>query len=109
MLFLLLLFLLLALDGSQMLVEKLVGFWYGVLVPFLIRLAIAQQKNRIALWIKRKQNAVGSPACWMRNSFICECFDIFESASTCGRPSAGPFSCRRRTLALTDSCSSAER
>src|SRR5271155_792794 len=45
----------------------------------------------------------------MRSSFICECFDIFESVSTCGRPSAGPLSCRRRTLALTDSCSSAER
>ncbi len=30
-----------------------------LLVPFLVRLAVTQQKNRISLWVKRKQNTVG--------------------------------------------------
>src|SRR5579862_5673246 len=106
MLFLLLLFLLLALDGSQMLVEKLVGFWYGVLVPFLIRLAIAQQKNRIALWIKRKQNAVGIAGMLDAQFLHLRVLRHFRKRFDMGTAQRGPFSCRRRTLALTDSCSS---
>src|ERR671923_432572 len=41
-----------------MLIENLAGFWHCLLVPFLIRFAVAQQKNGIPLWVKRKQNTI---------------------------------------------------